>query len=158
MSHPETKWNKSYRGRGSVVDVGSRTNTKYMPTPLQEENIKLADGPRGNVFKYLGSMFAAEGGSETDVNTRVEAAWANWRTMSGVMCDKKMPIQIKDKIYKTTVKPEMTQGFECWAIKKKDPKNKLHNTDMRMMRWARTRQGRTTSRMKTSGGKPTVNQ
>ena len=55
------------------------------------------------VFKYLGSMFAAEGGSETDVNNRVKVAWAKWREVSGVMCDKKMPIKLKDKIYKTIV-------------------------------------------------------
>ena len=51
-----------------------------MPTPHKEENIKLGDGPIQTlkVFKYLGSMFAAEGGSETDVNNRVKVAWAKW--------------------------------------------------------------------------------
>ena len=34
------------------------------------------------VFKYLGSMFAAEGGSETDVNNRVKVAWDKWREVS----------------------------------------------------------------------------
>ena len=49
-----------------------------MPTPHKEENIKLGDGPiqTVKVFKYLGSMFAAEGGSETDVNNIVKVAWA----------------------------------------------------------------------------------
>ena len=47
-----------------------------MPTPHKQDNIKLGDGPIQTVkaFKYLGSMFAAEGGSETDVNNRVEVA------------------------------------------------------------------------------------
>ena len=56
--------------------------------------------------------------------------------MSGVMCDKKMPIKLKDKIYKTIVKPAMIYGSECWAVKKNDIQ-KLHTTDMRMLRWAR---------------------
>ena len=34
-------------------------------------------------------------------------AWAKWGEVSGVMCDKKMPIKLKDKIYKTIVKPAM---------------------------------------------------
>ena len=86
--------------------------------------------------KYLGSMFAAEGGSETDVNNRVKVAWAKWREVPGVMCDKKMPIKLKDKIYKTIVKPAMIYGSECWAVKQNDTQI-LHTTDMRMLRWAR---------------------
>ena len=109
-----------------------------MPTPHKEENIKLGDGPIQTlkVFKYLGSMFAAEGGSETDVNNRVKVAWAKWREVSGVMCDKKIPIKLKDKIYKTIVKPAMIYGSECWAVKKNDTQ-KLHTTEMRMLIWAR---------------------
>ena len=109
-----------------------------MPTPHKEENIKLGDGPiqTVKVFKYLGSMFAAEGGSETDVNNRVKVAWAKWREVSGVMCDKKMLLKLKDKIYKTIVKPAMIYGSECWAVQKNDTQ-KLHTTEMRMLRWAR---------------------
>ena len=58
------------------------------------------------------------------------------REVSGVMCDKKMPIKLKDKIYKTIVKPAMIYGSECWAVKKNDTQ-KLHTTEMRMLRWAR---------------------
>ena len=67
-----------------------------MPTPHKEENINLGDGPiqTVKVFKYLGSMFAAEGGSDTDVNNIMKVAWAKWREVSGVMCDKKMPIKL----------------------------------------------------------------
>ena len=54
--------------------------------------------------------------------------------MSGVMCDKKMPIKLTDKIYKTIVKPAMIlYGSECWALKKNDTQ-KLHTTEMRMLR------------------------
>ena len=129
------RWRYQFERHGLRI---SRTKTEYMPTPHKEENIKLGDGPiqTVKVFKYLGSMFAAEGGSETDVNNRVKVAWAKWREVSGVMCDKKMPIKLKDKIYKTIVKPAMIYGSECWAVKKNDTQ-KLHTTEMRMLRWAR---------------------
>ena len=96
------------------MDFASVELKQYMPTPHNEENIKLGDGPiqTVKVLKYLGSMFAAEGGSETDVNNIVKVAWAKWREVSGVMCDKKMPIKLKDKIYKTIVKPAMIYGYE----------------------------------------------
>ena len=129
------RWRDQFERHGLRI---SRTKTEYMPTPHKEENIKLGDGPiqTVKVFKYLGSMFAAEGGSETDVNNRVKVAWAKWREVSGVMCDKKMPIKLKDNIYKTIVKPAMIYGSECWAVKKNDIQ-KLHTTEMRMLRWAR---------------------
>ena len=43
--------------------------------------------------------------------------------MSGVMCDKEMPIKIKGKIYKTIVKPAMTYESECLTVKKMILKN-----------------------------------
>ena len=70
------------------------------------------------------------------MNNRVKVAWAKLREVSGVMCDKKMPIKLKDKLYNTIVKPVMIYGSECWTVKKNDTQ-KLHTTEMRMLRWAR---------------------
>ncbi len=39
--------------------------------------------------------------------------------------DRKMPVKLKDKIFKTIIRPAMTYGSECWAVKKKD-ENKLN--------------------------------
>ena len=56
--------------------------------------------------------------------------------ISGVMCDRKMPVELKDKVFKTIIITAMTYGSECWAVKKKD-ENKLNSAEMRMVRWAR---------------------
>ena len=56
--------------------------------------------------------------------------------VSEVMCDRKMPGKLKDKLFKTISSPAMTYGYECWAVKKKD-ENKLNSSEMRMLRWAR---------------------
>ncbi len=66
--------------------------------------------------------------------------------VSGVMCDRKMPVELKDKVFKTIIRPTMTYGSECWAVKKKD-KNKVNSAEMR----TRGRPGWITSEMKTSG-------
>ena len=87
-------------------------------------------------FKYLGSLFTSEGGSQADVNNRIRIGWMKWKEVSGVMCDRKMPVELKDKVFKTIIRPAMTYGSECWAIKKKD-ENQLNSAEMRMLRWAR---------------------
>ena len=56
--------------------------------------------------------------------------------MSGVLCDRKMPVESKDKVFETIIRPAMTYGSEGWVVKKKDA-NKLNSAEMRMLRWAR---------------------
>ena len=53
--------------------------------------------------------------------------------MTSVLCDKKVPIKLKYKVYKTAIKPTMTYGAECWAVRKKY-ENILHVAEMRMVR------------------------
>ena len=48
-----------------------------------------------------------------------------------MLCDKKVPIKLKDKVYKTVIKPTMTYGAECLAVRKKD-ENILHVAEMRI--------------------------
>ena len=83
-----------------------------------------------------GVNITSEGGSQADVNNRIRIGWMKWREVSGVMCDRKMPVELKDKVFKTIIRPAMTYGSECWAVKKKD-ENKLDLAEMRMLRLAR---------------------
>ena len=79
-------------------------------------------------------MFDSEGGTTTDCKNRVRLAWNNWREVTGVICDKKVPVKLKHKIYKTVIRPTMTYGAECWTMKKKDDML-MNKTKMRMLRW-----------------------
>ncbi|EYC29922.1 hypothetical protein Y032_0005g2334 [Ancylostoma ceylanicum] len=58
-----------------------------------------------------------------------------WRTATGILCDKKMPIRLKSKVYRTVVRPVALYGTECWAATK-DTKQVLHTMEMRMLRWS----------------------
>ena len=75
-----------------------------------------------------------EGDIEDEVVNRVNNGWIKWRSLS-VLCDRRMPIKLKGKVYKTAVRPAMLYGAECWAAKKQH-KQKLHNKEMKMLRWA----------------------
>ena len=52
------------------------------------------------------------------------------------MCDRKMAVELKGKVFKTIIRPAMAYGSENWAIKKKD-ESRLNSAEMRMLRWAR---------------------
>ena len=120
------------------------TKTVYMPSNDYDNNsrnyeeIQLWDDKLNTVttFKYLGLIFDSNGEAERGINNRVKLAWMKWKQLTGVLCDKKVPIKLKDKVYKrkTVIKPTMTYGAECWAVRKKD-ENRLHVEKMRMLRW-----------------------
>ena len=97
-------------------------------------------------------VFTREGGSQADVimakiiiimaemavvNNRITIGWIKWKEVSGVMCDRKMPVELKDKVFKTIIRPAITYGSECWAVKKKDESKRVNSAEMRMLRWAR---------------------
>ena len=107
----------------------SRTKTEYLPrlTNDTETTVKIVDAelPTVTSFRHIGSMFTSEGGSQADVTNRIRIGWMKWKEVSGVMCDRKMPVKLKDKVFKTIIRPAMTYGSECWAVKKKG-KNKLN--------------------------------
>ncbi|VDP33121.1 unnamed protein product [Heligmosomoides polygyrus] len=41
-------------------------------------------------------------------------AWSKWRSLTGVLCDRKIPEYLKSKIYRAVVRPVAMYGAECW--------------------------------------------
>ena len=120
----------------------SRTETEYMrcthhdqdreqrvEVRLDGEVNKSVDG-----FKYLGSTITVDGSEEREVARRIQAGWKNWREVSGVLCDRRMPVKLKGKVYKTVVRPPMMYGIEDTSIKKGNEK-KMNVAEMKVLRW-----------------------
>ena len=42
--------------------------------------------------------------------------WKNWKRVSGVLCDRKMKVKIKGKVYRTVVRPALVYGAETLAL------------------------------------------
>ena len=59
-----------------------------------------------------------------------------WKQLTACYATKKGTHQTERQCYKTVIKPTMTYGAECWAVRKKD-ENRLHVAKMRMLRWIR---------------------
>ena len=64
-------------------------------------------------FRYLGSMIHATSGSEEDVKDRVAVAWKKWCDLTGVLCDQRMPVSVKGKVYGTMIRPVLIYDTEA---------------------------------------------
>ena len=99
----ECKWEK---GQGGVGDV-----------KIQGKSIKKV-----GEYKYLGSVMQEEGENDREVEARMQAGWRKWKEAKGVLCDKKVPLKLTGKVYATVIRPVMTEGSECWAMREDEEK------------------------------------
>ena len=51
------------------------------------------------------------------------------------MCDKRMPMKLKGKVYRTVIRPVLMYGSETWATKKQEV-SKVAAAEMKMLRWS----------------------
>lgn len=117
----------------------SRTKTEHMFcdfvgssdfTPIALDGVSL---PVCSDFKYLGSILQNDGNIDRNVANRISAGWVKLRQVSVTACDRRMPFQLKGKIYKSIIRPVVLYGPECWATKVKHERG-MHATEMRMLR------------------------
>ena len=91
---------------------------------LQGQNLE-----RVNTFKL-----AENGDLDAEMTHRIQSGWQNWKRVSGILCDRRISLRVKGKVYKTVVRPAMMYGAETWAVTKAQEK-KLDVAEMRMLRW-----------------------
>ncbi|CAG9123917.1 unnamed protein product [Plutella xylostella] len=127
---------KSDTPRCAIVDMHLKLLAKkHIETRFVKLDVERAPFLTvGEDFRYLGSLLQSDGSIDRDVTRRMNAGWMKWKQLTGTTCDRKMPIKIKGKIYKSVIRPVMLYGAECWATKVCDEK-RMHVTEMRMLRW-----------------------
>ena len=69
-------------------------------------------------FKYLGSIFTADGNEECDVKRRIAIAMQRMGALRNVF-DSGIPLDLKLKIYKTAICSLLTYGCEAWTLSEK---------------------------------------
>ena len=93
----------------------SRFKTEYMKCNFSKnqgmnEGVVSIEGqeiPKSEQLQYLGSIIHEEGDIGADVTHRIKAGWTKWRNASGVLCDRRIPLRLKGKFYKTAIRPTM---------------------------------------------------
>ena len=66
-------------------------------------------------FKYLGSMFCADGSQDADIRRRTAIAMTRMGELRQVFSSK-LPMQLKLKIYKAAICSLFTYGSEAWCL------------------------------------------
>ena len=89
-----------------------------------------------NTFKYLGATLAENGDLDAETTHRIQSGsrWKNRKRVSGILCDRRISLRVKGKVYTTAVRRAMMYGAETWAVKKAQEK-KFDVAGMRMVRW-----------------------
>ncbi|KAM2752269.1 hypothetical protein EV2_001336 [Malus domestica] len=120
----------------------SRSKTEYMECKFSanggqnELGVRIGDQemPKSDRFRYLGSILQKNGELDGDLNHRIQAGWMKWKSASGVLCDRRMPLKLKGKFYRTAIRPAMLYGTKCWAVKHQHV-HKMGVAEMRILRW-----------------------
>ena len=125
-------WQKVLTYNGLKINVAKTehlsTSENRLPMQLNGEELNNVDH-----FKYLRSVIDKDGTIDRDVDLRVQAAWSSWRNLTGVLYDRKIPLRLKANVHEAIIRPALTYGSECWAMKVTN-KRKIATTEMMMLR------------------------
>ena len=70
-----------------------------------------------------------------EVKKSVQAGWSRWRSVSGVICDRRLPARVKGKVYSSVVRSAMVYGLETMAVTKKQVEE-MEVAEMKMLKFA----------------------
>ncbi|XP_065321090.1 uncharacterized protein LOC135928562 [Gordionus sp. m RMFG-2023] len=83
--------------------------------------------------KNLGSTIQTNGLIEKEIKSKINQGCLKWRSLSGVLLDKRIPDKLKRKIYIFIVKTTILYSSETWSTKELDERS-LQTMEMRMLR------------------------
>ena len=96
-----------------MINVGHRNLDGNSDITLRGDNWE-----RVNTFKYLGATLAENGYLDAKMTHIIQPGRKNWKRESWVLCDRRISLRVKGKMYKTIVKSTMVYAAETWAVKK----------------------------------------
>ncbi|KAI5086421.1 hypothetical protein C0J45_24008, partial [Silurus meridionalis] len=116
----------------------SRSKTEYMCVNEREGSgvvrLQGEEVEKVEEFRYLGSTVQSNVECVREVKKRVQAGWSGWRrVIAGVICDRRVSVRVKGKVYRTVVRPEMLYGLETVALSKRQ-EVELEVAELKMLR------------------------
>ena len=109
---------------------------KFSKQGIRDYIIVTLDGqkiPMSSHFKCLSSIIQNDREINSDVNHRIQAGWLKWKSETRVLCDRNIPLWLKENFYQTAIMPALLYDTKCWAIKRYHA-HKMSATEMCMLR------------------------
>ena len=72
--------------------------SSWTPTSPNYVNIQGDNLERVNTFKYLGATLAENGDLDAEMTHRIQSGWKNWKSISGILCDRRISLRVKGNI------------------------------------------------------------
>ena len=84
---------------------GSKTEYLCVDGGNDKETVKMDDTKvlRVKEFKYLGPTVQESGSCEREVKRRMQAEWNGWKKVSRVICDRRLPAKVNQKVDNSVV-------------------------------------------------------
>ena len=102
------EWRRAMEDRGLKIN---RKKTVYLWFNIDgnldgnsDINLQGQNLERVNTFKYLGATLAENGDLDAEMTHRIQSGWKNWKKVSGILCDRRISLRVKGKVYKIVVR------------------------------------------------------
>ena len=125
------QWQENLENKGLRVNskktevmVSSKLGRKVKIMDRNDIELKQVDE-----FCYLGTVIEEKGRCSKSVRARIGKAWQKWREVAGVVCDKRMSLKTKAKIYKSVIRPVLLYGTESAALRREEERRLGSNRD-----------------------------
>ena len=111
------EWNGLFTKHGLKLNL-EKTEVLHIGHQREELDIEL-EGKKltqRDTFVYLGGAVCGDGKTEREVHRRVQAGANAWRSVEGVMADRRISNRLKGKVVSTCVTPACLYGTETLAL------------------------------------------
>ena len=103
------KWSRS---KIEYVECNFSTNEITRNTiELEEKEIAPCE-----CLKYLVFIFQNSGDIQQDVTNGCKCGWKKMEIGYWILCDQSVPLKLKGKLYRMTIRPTLLYILECWTF------------------------------------------
>ena len=97
------EWRRAMEDRGLKINrkktVYLRFNEDGNLDGNSDNNLQGQNLERVKTFNYLGVTLAENGDLDAEMTHRIQSGWKNWKRVSGILCDRRISLRVKGKVY-----------------------------------------------------------
>ena len=120
----EVQLNELNQGSKKIGLNIHKVKTKYMTNFKSDETIVIENDVIEKVdrYKYLGQTVMMENQTREEVMIRIKAGWSCFGRLKDILCDRKLPMSLRRRMFDQCVIPTMPYGTETWTTKQLEQK------------------------------------